>query len=104
MAAKSATKTKKWRSRAVTRTVDAGNSAYCAVCEELIKFRARIRADHIICNVYVNNKWDRVEHYHPECYKKAKSPYGAPADCPATKSNLREFGLRTASFGLQLGW
>jgi hypothetical protein len=30
--------------------------------------------------VYVNNKWDRVEHYHPECYKKAKSPYGAPAD------------------------
>ena len=72
MAAKSATKTKKWRSRAVTRTVDAGNSAYCAVCEELIKFRARIRADQIICNVYVNNKWDRVEHYHPECYKKAK--------------------------------
>ena len=79
VAARSATKTKKWRSRAVTRTVDAGNSAYCAVCEELIKFRARIRDEQIICNVYVSNKWDRVEHYHPRCYKKAKSPYGAPA-------------------------
>ena len=80
VAARSATKTKKWRSRAVTRTVDAGNSAYCAVCEELIKFRARIRDEQIICDVYVSNKWDRVEHYHPRCYKKAKSPYGAPAD------------------------
>ena len=80
MAAKTATKTKKWQSRACTRTVAAGNSAYCAVCEELIKFRARIRADQIICNVYAGNKWDRVEHYHPDCYKKAKSPYGAPAD------------------------
>jgi len=81
VATKSATKTKKkWHSRAVTRTVDAGNSAYCAVCDELIKFRARIRADQIICNVYVANKWDRVEHFHPECYKKAKAPYGKPAD------------------------
>ena len=81
MATKSATKTKKkWRSRAVTRTVDAGNSAYCAVCDELIKFRARIRADQIICNVYVANKLDRVEHFHPEGYKKAKAPYGNPAD------------------------
>lgn len=82
MAAKSTSKTetKKWKSRAVVRPVDAGNSAYCAVCGELIKFRARVRANQIICNVYVKNQWDRVEHYHPECYEEAKSPYGEPAE------------------------
>ncbi len=69
---------KRWNSRAVSRTVDAGNSAYCAVCDELIKFRARIRAEQIICNVYVKNRWDRVEHYHPACYEEAGSPYGEP--------------------------
>lgn len=73
-----APKRKRWRSRAVSRTVDAGNSAYCAVCDELIKFRARIRAEQIICNVYVKNRWDRVEHYHPECYEEAGAPYGEP--------------------------
>lgn len=77
-ASKPAARRKRWKSRAVSRTVDAGNSAYCAVCDELIKFRARIRAEQIICNVYVKNQWDRVEHYHPECYKKADSPYGEP--------------------------
>lgn len=75
-----ALKRKRWKSRAVSRTVDAGNSAYCAVCDELIKFRARIRAEQIICNVYVKNRWDRVEHYHPECYTEAGSPYGEPKD------------------------
>jgi len=73
-----APKRKRWKSRAVSRTVDAGNSAYCAVCDELIKFRARIRAEQIICNVYVKNRWDRVEHYHPECYEEAGAPYGEP--------------------------
>ena len=73
-----ASRSKNWKSRAVTRTVDAGNSAYCAVCDELIKFRARIRAEQIICNVYVKNRWDRVEHYHPDCYEQANNPYGEP--------------------------
>ena len=68
------------QSRAVVRTVDAGNSAYCATCGELIKFRARVRANQIICNVYVKNKWDRVEHFHAECYKLAKQPFGEPLD------------------------
>ncbi len=77
-AAKTAAPRKRWKSRAVTRTVDAGNSAYCAVCDELLKFRARIRAEQIICNVYVNNRWDRVEHYHPDCYEQVDNPYGEP--------------------------
>jgi hypothetical protein len=70
-------KTAKWASRAVLRTIDAGNSAYCAHCDDLIKFRAKIRAQQVICNVYVKNKWDRVEHFHSECYVEAKEPFGS---------------------------
>ena len=73
---KTAAKAAKWTSRAVLRTIDAGNSAYCAHCDELIKFRAKIRAQQVICNVYVKNKWDRVEHFHSECYIEAKEPFG----------------------------
>jgi len=80
MAGKPSTKAKKWTSRAVIRTIDAGNSAYCSHCEELIKFRAKIRAQQVICNVYAKNKWDRVEHFHSDCYELAKEPFGPLPD------------------------
>ncbi len=70
----------KWQSRAVIRSIDAGNSAYCAHCDELIKFRAKVRAQQVICNVYVKGKWDRVEHFHLECYTLAGSPFGTPPE------------------------
>ena len=73
-------KSEKFTSRAVLRTIDAGNSAYCSHCDELIKFRAKIRAQQVICNVYVKNKWDRVEHFHAECYDLAKEPFGPTPD------------------------
>ena len=72
--------TTKWESRAVVRLVEPGNWAECALCEEIVKFRARERRTQVICNVYVDGKWDRVEHYHPDCYKAADSPYGEPAE------------------------
>jgi hypothetical protein len=68
-----------WQSRAVLRLIDAGNAAYCARCDELIKFRAKVKAYQVICNVYLDGRWDRVEHYHPECYQSSRSPYGPPA-------------------------
>jgi hypothetical protein len=78
---KTAAKTSQKRaSRAVIRTIDAGNSAYCSHCDELIKFRAKIRAQQVICNVYVKNKWDRVEHFHAECYGLAEEPFGPTPD------------------------
>ena len=76
MAGKQSTRTQRWTSRAVLRTIDAGNSAYCSHCEDLIKFRAKIRAQQVICNVYVKNQWDRVEHFHSDCYEKAEEPFG----------------------------
>ena len=55
----------------------AGNWAECVLCEEVVKFRARERRAQVICNVYVANKWDRVEHFHPDCYQAADEPHGA---------------------------
>ena len=77
---KTSAATKTWSSRAVSRLVEPGNWAECVLCEEIVKFRARERRTQVICNVYVDNTWDRVEHYHPDCYKAADEPYGEPAD------------------------
>jgi hypothetical protein len=66
-------------SRAVERTIEAGNSAICAHCKEPVKFVARAHLRQVIANVYVNGSWDRVEHYHAECYDAAGQPYGSAA-------------------------
>ena len=63
-------------SRAVLRRVEAGNSATCAHCGEPVKFTAKTQRQQVIANVYVNGRWDRVEHYHSECYDEAGQPYG----------------------------
>jgi hypothetical protein len=70
---------KKWRSRAVVRPVEAGSAVECARCGERVKFQAKIKQQQVICNVYVKGVWDRVEHYHAQCYDQAGKPYGAAA-------------------------
>lgn len=66
-------------SRAVIRKIEAGNDARCIHCQEYLRFSAlpgRRKQMQIICNVYVDDKWDHVEHYHPGCYEAAGIPYG----------------------------
>jgi hypothetical protein len=63
-------------SRAVLRTIEAGNHANCAHCGELVKFRAKIKAQQVICNVYTDGRWDRVEHFHADCYTEGGEPHG----------------------------
>lgn len=69
----------KFKSRAVLRLIEAGSGAFCERCEEQVKFRARERLQQAICNVYVKGVWNRVEHYHEECYLDAGEPYGPAA-------------------------
>jgi hypothetical protein len=64
-------------SRAVTRNIEAGNSAICAVCGHPVKFSAKTKLQQVIANVYVDHVWVRVEHYHAECYDEAGQPYGS---------------------------
>ena len=66
-------------SRAVLRTIEAGSSAMCVTCDQQVKFSAKVKMQQVVCNVYVNGKWNRVEHYHLECYDQAGEPYGSPA-------------------------
>lgn len=63
-------------SRAVLRRVDAGNLALCSHCGEQVKFAAKQQRQQVIANVYVNARWDRVEHFHEECYDLAGAPFG----------------------------
>jgi hypothetical protein len=63
-------------SRAVLRFVDAGNDALCERCQEQVKFVAKSKARQVIANVYVDERWNRVEHYHEACYFEAGEPYG----------------------------
>lgn len=71
---------KKWESRAVTRLIEAGSMTECEHCGERVKFRARHRDVQVICNVYVSGVWDRVEHYHEDCYVEAGEPFGPAED------------------------
>jgi hypothetical protein len=63
-------------SRAIVRYIEAGNSANCAHCGAMVQFRARVKTQQVICNVYVDGRWDRVEHFHRECYDAAEQPFG----------------------------
>jgi hypothetical protein len=67
------------KSRAVIRTIEPGTCAVCAHCDEPVKFTARSQHRQVIANVYVKGTWNRVEHYHAECYSKAREPYGPAA-------------------------
>jgi hypothetical protein len=69
-------------SRAALRSVEAGNYVDCARCGDRVKFQAKLRKQQVICNVYIDGRWDRVEHYHAECYNEAGQPHGTPTDEP----------------------
>ncbi|MDH3683724.1 MAG: hypothetical protein OEV40_27700 [Acidimicrobiia bacterium] len=72
------TSEQRWESRAVTRLIEAGCAAECPHCHERVKYRARHRDQQVICNVYTDGVWQRVEQYHAECYGDAGEPYGEP--------------------------
>jgi hypothetical protein len=68
----------KWRSRAVLRLIEPGSLVDCKHCGQRVKFQARLRLQQVICNVYIDDKWIRVEHFHADCYEEAEQPYGVP--------------------------
>jgi len=67
------------QTRAVLRSVEAGSFAECTHCGERVKFQAKVRSQQVICNVYVDGRWNRVEHFHTQCYEESGQPYGAAA-------------------------
>ena len=73
-------KKKQWRSRAVTRRIEAGSAVNCSACDDHIKFKAKVKGEQVICNIYKKGVWDRVEHFHAACYEKAGDPFGKPQE------------------------
>ncbi|MFZ4519938.1 MAG: hypothetical protein ACOYOP_16225 [Microthrixaceae bacterium] len=76
-------------SRAVLRDVEPGSSVDCAHCGERVKFQAKVRHRQVICNVYVDGRWDRVEHFHSDCYEVAGQPHGDVDTTPVVKARAR---------------
>lgn len=76
-------------SRAVVRNIEAGSLTVCAHCDQQVKFRARVKAQQVICNVYADGRWVRVEHYHRDCYDAAGAPYGPPDESQPMRPRLR---------------
>lgn len=69
-----------WESRAVLRVVQPGSWVECEHCAEQVKFKVRAQNMQVICNVYDEGVWTRVEHYHADCYDETSQPYGEPYD------------------------
>ncbi len=68
--------------RAVVRLIEPGNDVMCTHCGRPIKFAARIHPRQVIANIYENGTWQRIEHFHAECYGEAGEPFGPPAELP----------------------
>jgi hypothetical protein len=83
-------------SRAVIRAIEAGNSATCVVCSRPVKFSAKTKLQQVIANVYVDHVWDRVEHFHAECYEAAGRPYGSAALAASGAERRNSLSQRTA--------
>lgn len=66
----------KGQSRAVLRPIEAGSYVDCVHCGQRVKFQAKLRLMQVICNVYDQGRWLRVEHFHQACYEEADLPYG----------------------------
>lgn len=78
-----------WKSRAVLRDVEPGSTVDCVHCGERVKFQAKVRNRQVICNVYVDGQWDRVEHYHADCYPLAGEPYGDVDTTPVPRRSSK---------------
>lgn len=82
-------------SRAVLRDIEPGSTSDCLVCGERLFFRAKERLRQVICNVYADGAWRRVEHYHPDCYDSIDGPHG-DVDVGRTSRVAERMALREA--------
>lgn len=67
------------QTRAVLRVVEPAHSgveALCVACNEGIVWSARKKQTKVVCNIYDNGIWNRVDQFHDSCYSDAGQPYG----------------------------
>ena len=67
------------------RDVEPGSTVDCTRCGERVKFQAKVRHKQVICNVYEQGRWSRVEHFHADCYEQAGEPHGEVDRSPVVR-------------------
>ena len=67
------------------RDVEPGSTVDCSHCGERVKFQAKVRHKQVICNVYEQGRWTRVEHFHTDCYEQAAEPHGEVDRTPVVR-------------------
>ncbi|MGH9292162.1 MAG: hypothetical protein ACRDZ6_05215 [Acidimicrobiales bacterium] len=70
--------------RAVVRVVEPGCDDACLECGHQIKFAARTHPRQVIANIYADGVWQRVDHFHEQCYLDAGEPCGVASE-PAAR-------------------
>lgn len=79
------------RTRAVRRLLKPnqyGNEPpRCGHCDEYVRFYSpsvlsaekfsHLTPYQVVCNVYKKKQWDRIVHFHENCYQHAGEPHGA---------------------------
>jgi hypothetical protein len=80
------------QTRAIVRFVEPGSIVDCATCGSQVKFSARAKVKQVICNVYTDGRWARVEHHHLDCYEAAGDPHGAADASQPMRSRRRAAG------------
>ncbi len=68
------------------RDVEPGSTVDCTLCGERVKFQAKVRHKQVICNVYEQGRWSRVEHFHAGCYEQAGEPHGDVDRSPVVRT------------------
>ena len=68
------------------RDVEPGSTVDCSLCGERVKFQAKIRHKQVICNVYEQGRWSRVEHFHADCYEQGGEPHGEVDRSPVVRT------------------
>jgi hypothetical protein len=71
----------------------------CQHCETQVKFIAKRTSYQVIANVYVDGRWNRVEHFHLDCYALSDMPWGEPQE-DNSLSNRRAMASASPSAGL----
>ena len=86
-----------WISRATLRRIEAGFSAGCLGCRSAITFSPKEKGrTKVIANVYDEGVWQRVEHYHGDCYQNVGEPYGPASEHPQMKATVESIAVAAA--------
>ena len=74
------------QTRAVVRFIEPGSMRRLRLLRAAGEVLGPGRVKQVICNVYVDGRWARVEHHHLDCYESSGRPHGDADDSQPLRS------------------